>query len=116
MLSSARSSLASLLLFFAAMKGTKDQPLGVSIFLATLFLTGAVCVFWTAATASETGVVDMIGGRNGPSSVNRANSPEIFWMCVSIYALSGLGCLGGVVYQVRNLIRKLKMSGGISSR
>jgi hypothetical protein len=103
--------MASLLLNFAAMKGTKEQPTGVSIFLAMVFLAGAISVFKIATAASKTGVVEMVGGGSGPTTLHRANTPEVFWMCVAIYALAGLGCLGGFVYQARNAIRKLRVFG-----
>jgi hypothetical protein len=92
------------------MKGTKEQPLGVTIFLTLLFLTGGICVFWIVMEACEKGVVETIAGKNGPTRLNRESSPEIFWMYVSIYALAGLGCLGGFVSQARNAFKKLRMS------
>lgn len=98
------------------MKGTKEQPASVSIFLAMVFLTGAICVFWIAEEASKTGVVEMIGGRSGSAMIRRANSPQVFRMCVAIYALAGVGCLGGLGYQVRNALRKLKILGQDFSR
>ena len=92
------------------MKGTKEQSTGVTIFLAMIFLTGAISVFKIAATASKTGVVEMICGGNGQTLLYRARTPQIFWMCVAIYALAGVGCLGGFVYQARNALRKSKVS------
>jgi hypothetical protein len=91
------------------MKGTKEQSAGATIFLATIFLAGAISVFKIAAAASKSGVVEMVGGGSGPTLLYRANTPETFWMCVAIYALAGLGCMGGFVYQARKAVRKLRV-------
>ena len=91
------------------MKGTKEEPVGVSIFLTLLFLAGGICVFWIVMEACENGVVETITGKNGPTKLNRDSSPELFWMYVSVYILAGLGCLGGFVSQARNVFRKLRL-------
>jgi len=93
------------------MKVTREQPTGVTILLAVIFLTGAISVFKIAATASKTGVVEMVGGGSGQTLLYRTRTPQVFWMCVAIYALAGLGCLGGFVYQARKAVRKLRVSG-----
>jgi hypothetical protein len=94
-----------------SMKGTRDQPAAVSIFLAIVFLAGAISVLWIAAEASKSGVVEMIYGAHGATTLYRASSPEMFRMCVAIYALAGIGFSGGFVYQARNAIRKLRTPG-----
>jgi hypothetical protein len=92
------------------MKGMNEQPAAVSIFMATLFSAGEICIFEIVAAAIKSGVVDMIGGGSDQTRLYRANTPQAFWMCVLIYVLAGLGCLGGIVYHLRKLIRKRKTS------
>lgn len=91
------------------MKGVKEQRLGVSVFYILLFLAGGLCMFWIAAEAYKSGVARIIGGRDGITKLYKENSPESYWVCVSIYVLAGLGCMGGTFQQLGHIIRKLRL-------
>jgi hypothetical protein len=98
------------------MNDVKEQRLGVSIFLMFLFLAAGFGVFWIAEDAYKSGVVYMIGGRDGITKLYRENSPETFWVGVGVYALAGLGCVLGSLFQLAHAIRKLRVPRLRSSR
>ena len=83
------------------MKGTKEQPVGASILLTVLFLAGLIGMLRIVMDALKSGAVEMIVTKNGPPKLNRANAPDIYWMCVVIYFLAGLGCAAGLFVQLR---------------